>query len=161
MPVATAAGYVSSAGTNSEDDVGDTVRLSAEKASAIRRWAAASGCRLCVHFGSTASGSGGVDGDVDVALDFECLPDPQRRLQIIGELQDLCAPRQADVIFLHADTDPVVRFEIFRTGRPLHEAHPNLFVEETVHALALYEDALPFRRALRKQLKAPGLGASR
>ncbi|MGH7541287.1 MAG: nucleotidyltransferase domain-containing protein [Gemmatimonadota bacterium] len=140
--------------------VDQTRALPAETEWAIGRWAADAGCRLCVLFGSTASGRGGVEGDVDLALAFDPLPEPRRRLAIIGELQDLSSPRRADVVFLHRDTDPVLRFEIFRGGRPLHEARPGLFVNETVRALALYEDALPFRRALRRSLGARGSGRS-
>jgi hypothetical protein len=94
-----------------------------------------------------------VKDDVDLALHFEELPDATRRLQIIGELQDTCGSDDVDVAFLHLHTDPVLRFEIFRTGRPLYEARPGLFIDETVRALMLYQDALPFRRALRSRLR--------
>lgn len=121
----------------------------------IAAWAERAGCLLCVLFGSRANGGPVVRGDVDLALRFEELMDPPRRLRIIGELQDACGPHEVDVVFLHGNTDPVLRFEIFRTGRPLHEARPGLFIEETVRALMLYEDALPFRRALRARLQQP------
>lgn len=138
--------------------------LPEETERALRRWASGAGCRLCVLFGSTATGSGGVEGDVDLALSFDAVPEPRRRLAMLGELQDLCAPRRPDVVFLHTETNPVLRFEVFRTGRPLHEGHPGLFIDETVRALALYEDALPFRRALRKNVAAakpaPSIGHS-
>lgn len=134
--------------------------LTEETEEALRRWAADAGCRLCVLFGSSAAGTGVVEGDVDLAVWFDPLPEPRRRLAMIGELQDLCGPRRADVVFLHRDTDPVLRFEVFRTGRPLHEERPGLFVDETVRALALYEDSLPFRRALRRMVRAGGRGPS-
>jgi predicted nucleotidyltransferase len=121
----------------------------------LAEWASARGCRLLVHFGSSASGDSASARDVDLALDLPELPDPRRRLRIIGELQDICPNRPVDVVFLGLETDPVLRFEIFRTGRPIHESCPGLFVEETVRAIALYEDALPFRRALRKRLMSP------
>lgn len=115
---------------------------------------------MCVLFGSTATGAGAVEGDVDLAVWFEPLPEPRRRLAMIGELQELCGSRPVDVVFLHRDTDPVLRFEVFRTGRPLHEDRAGRFVDETVRALALYEDALPFRRALRRVVRAGGRGTS-
>lgn len=130
----------------------DPRRLAAGTEEALENWAARSGCRLCVLFGSAASGEPSVSGDVDLALSFPSLPGAERRLAMIGELQDLCGGRRLDLVFLHPGTDPVLRFEIFRTGRPLHEARPGLFVEEAVRALALYEDALPFRRLLRERL---------
>ena len=57
-------------------------------------------------------------------------------------------PRRIDVVFLRPDLDPVLRFEIFRSGRLLHEAEEGLMVRERVRALKEYQDALPFRRLL-------------
>lgn len=119
----------------------------------LRAWAKSSGCRLCVLFGSRAGGAPGVKGDVDVAVQFPALPGPERRLEMIGEVQDLCGASMADLVFLHVRTDPVLRFEIFRTGIPIYEAEPGTFVEQKVRALMLYEDALPFRRMLRERLR--------
>lgn len=116
-------------------------------------WAETSGCRLCVLFGSRASGTPSVKGDVDVAVQFADLPAPERRLEMVGEMQDLCGASMADLVFLHVRTDPVLRFEIFRTGIPVYEAEPGAFVNEKVRALMLYEDALPFRRMLRERLR--------
>ena len=118
---------------------------------ALAGWAKGAGCRLLVLFGSASDGEAAAPPrDVDLAVDFPNGITADRRLAVIGELQDLCAPQPVDVVFLHRDTDPVLRFEVFRRGQPLYEARPGLFVEETVRALALYEDALPFRRALRR-----------
>lgn len=88
-------------------------------ASRIAAWVEQARCLLCVLFGSRARGGSIVKGDVDLALHFAKLPDPARRLQIIGELQDTCGSDDVDVAFLHLRTDPVLRFEVFRTGRPL------------------------------------------
>jgi hypothetical protein len=38
----------------------------------------------------------------------------------------------ADVVFLHAGTDPVLRSEIIRSGRVLHEPRPRIMVQERV-----------------------------
>lgn len=119
----------------------------------LSNWARDSGCRLAVLFGSAADPAVSAPRDVDVALEFEALPDPERRLALIGELHEVVHPRSADVVFLHRDTSPVLLFEIFRSGRALFESEPDLFVKGAVRALALYEDALPFRRALRKSLR--------
>lgn len=118
-------------------------------------WADRSGCRLLVLFGSAADGAAR-PGDVDLAVAFPSLPDPERRLAVVGELQDLCGPTAVDVVFLHPETDPVLRFEVFRRGEALYEARPGLFVDEVVRALALYEDALPFRRALQRSFAGDG-----
>lgn len=126
---------------------------------ALRRWAVgAPGCRLLVLFGSRATERAAEGADLDLALLFETLPPPDRRLEIIGELQELAGDRRVDVVFLRPETDPVLRFEIFRDGLPLYERRPGVFVEERVRAAMLYHDALPFRRALRRRL-AMGTGA--
>ena len=118
---------------------------------ALAGWAEGAGCRLLVVFGSAADReSPAPPRDVDLAVDFPDRLSADRRLAVIGELQDLCSPRPVDVVFLHRDTNPVLRFEVFRRGDPVFEARSGLFVEEMVRALGLYEDALPFRRALRR-----------
>ncbi|MEX2529347.1 MAG: nucleotidyltransferase domain-containing protein [Gemmatimonadota bacterium] len=124
--------------------------LSTATRDALADWAAEAACLLVVLFGSMAKDGGTQrhDGDVDLALWFPHLPGPEERLKIMGRLQDLVGARRVDVIFLHRDTSPVLRFEIFRGGAPLYESRPGLFTEQVVRALALYEDAIPFRRAL-------------
>lgn len=119
----------------------------------LRAWARSAGCRLCVLFGSRAGGGPVVEGDVDLAVWFSPLPSPERRLGIIGEIQDAAGAMPVDLLFLHPGIDPVVRFEIFRGGEPLFEERPGLFVDEKVRALMLYEDALPFRRARRERVR--------
>lgn len=121
--------------------------------SPIADWARErTGCRLVVLFGSEPRGRTREGSDVDLAVLFDPLPEPRDRLRIIGELQDLASPRAADVVFLRPETDPVLRFEIFRDGECLYEAEEGLFIDERVRAVMLHEDALPFRRALRERL---------
>lgn len=122
--------------------------LTAETSAALASWARATGLRLLVVFGSASEGTAQAGSDVDIAVDLLPLPSPTRRLEMIGQVQDACGPRRADVVFLTRDTSPVLRFEVFRTGRPLHEDRPGRFVEEVVRALSLYHDALPLRRRL-------------
>lgn len=119
----------------------------------LAAWAEASGSRLCVLFGSRAGAKAPSSSDVDVAIQFPTLPPPERRLELIGEVQDICGSAMADLVFLHVRTDPVLRFEIFRSGRAVYEAEKGIFIDEKVRALMLYEDALPFRRMLRERLR--------
>jgi predicted nucleotidyltransferase len=126
--------------------------LSREAAEELAGWATRNRCRLMVLFGSAGRGRTGRLSDLDIAIDLDPVPIPERRLRMIGEIQELCGDRTADVVFLHRGTDPVLRFEVFRTGRALHEASPGAFVSEAVRALAIYEDALPFRRRLRERV---------
>lgn len=131
--------------------------LPVEMRTALRSWAERSACHLLVLYGSSAVGAGPAwKGDVDLALSFPALPAPERRLSLIGQLQDIVDPREVDVVFLHPGTDPVLRFEIFRGGVPLYEAREGRFVDEVVRALSLYEDAIPFRKALEARLATGG-----
>lgn len=128
-----------------------------ERNAAIERWARERpDCRLVVVFGSEVEGSTGPRSDLDLALLLDPLPGPEERLRIIGQLQDLAGTRIADVVFLHRDTNPVLRFEIFRNGTCVYESEPDLFLGERVRAVMLHEDARPFRRALRERLATSG-----
>ena len=87
-----------------------------------------------------------------VVPSFSEVPPPDERLEVIRELQALVDPLRVDVVFLRRDLDPVLRFEIFRSGQPLYEAEEGLMVRERVRALREYQDALPFRRLLMDHL---------
>jgi len=57
-----------------------------------------------------------------------------------------------DIVFLQRDTDPVLRFEIFRTGHLVYERTESRIVAERVMALKLFADDLPLRRMRRDTL---------
>lgn len=115
----------------------------------LRAWALERQARLLVVFGSAAAPEGrGQPRDLDVAVEFSEMPPPDERLQVVRELQALVDPLRVDLVFLRRDLDPVLRFEIFRSGQPLYEAEEGLMVHERVRALKEYQDALPFRRLL-------------
>ena len=95
----------------------------------------------------------GPASDLDIAVEFPELPPPEDRLEVIRELQALVDPQSVDVVFLHGELDPVLRFEIFRSGQLLYEAEDGLMVRERVRALKEYQDALPFRRLLTENLE--------
>lgn len=115
----------------------------------LRAWARGRQARLLVVFGSAAAPEGrGSPGDLDIAVEFSEVPHPDERLEVVRELQALVDPLRVDVVFLRRGLDPVLRFEIFRSGQPIHEAEEGLMVRERVRALMEYQDALPFRRLL-------------
>jgi predicted nucleotidyltransferase len=126
--------------------------LTQRQREALAAWGRAVDCRLLVVFGSAATPGTKRVGDIDLALSFPELPSPERRLAMVGELQDLCGGRRVDLVFLRTETDPVLRFEVFRGGQPIYESGPGIFIDETVRAIAFYDDALPFRRALQEGL---------
>ncbi len=116
-------------------------------------WARERKAHLLVVFGSAATPEGqGPPRDMDIAVEFSEVPPPDERLEVIRELQALVDPLRVDVVFLRRDLDPVLRFEIFRSGQPLYEAEEGLMVRERVRALREYQDALPFRRLLMDHL---------
>ena len=135
-----------------KDSMNRETALSNTVVTALREWAKTAPCKLLIVFGSSARQQTHPRSDVDIGVMFDELPPPERRLSMIGEIQDRCGRARADVVFLRSATDPVLRFEIFRSGIPIHEESPGLFLAETVRALALYEDALPFRRLLSRRL---------
>lgn len=121
----------------------------------LARWAGEEpACPLLVLFGSETTGRTWSESDLDLALLCDPLPSPRGRLRMIGQLQERCGDRRADVVFLCPDTDPVLRFEVFRAGELLYEASPGRFVEERVRAMMLFYDARQFRRALEKRIEA-------
>ena len=125
---------------------------------ALCSWASRSGALLCVLFGSRAGDKTQVKGDLDVAVQFANLPTPERRLALLGELQDAFGEVEVDLVFLRGATDPVLRSEIFRTGRCVFEKVPGLLIEEKVRALMLLEDTVPLRRLRRERLRRIGAG---
>ena len=118
----------------------------------VQEVAETSGADLCVLFGSRVGDSVSARSDIDLALRFGSMPSPERRLQIIGQFQAAAGSVPVDVVFLHRNTDPVLRFEIFRSGQLVFERTAGHMVEERVRALMLYEDALPLRRLRRESL---------
>lgn len=130
--------------------------LPADLRADLQRWARTSGCRLLVVFGSAATGRARQRSDLDLALWFDPVPDAGSRLRLLGRLEDACGGRTVDAVFLRPETDPVLRFEIFRDGAPVYEREPGLFVRERVRAVMLHEDARPFRRALAERMGAGG-----
>ena len=114
--------------------------------------ARALGAQLCVLFGSRATGTATDGSDVDIAIRINPLPGPSERLATISRLQDAVGHEPVDVVFLHSDTDSVVRFEALQRGVPVYEAESGLFVAERVRALFAFEDSLPFRRLRRDRL---------
>jgi predicted nucleotidyltransferase len=118
----------------------------------LREVAETSGSELCVLFGSRGRSSGTARSDVDLALSYRVMPSPEQRLQIIGLFQAAAGHVPVDVVFLHRDTDPVLRFEIFRSGQTVFEESPGVMVEARVRAFMSYEDALPLRRLRRESL---------
>jgi predicted nucleotidyltransferase len=87
------------------------------------------GWRLVVQFGSSV-GSPDTARDVDLAV----LPAREAELAERGRwlvaLETLFAPCKVDLLVLDETVSPLARFEVFRAGRCLYEAEPDLFSRE-------------------------------
>ena len=60
----------------------------------------------------------------------------------------------ASLVLLTPTTDPVLGWEIARDGKLLYERHSGLWMGERARLWHLYNDALPFRRALAESLRS-------
>lgn len=119
---------------------------------ALREWCRGQPVRLCVLFGSQATGKTHPASDVDVAVW------PERPLSSslkLGWLQALEALLDKDVtlVLVSPDLDPVLGFEIVRDGRLVFESEPGLWLRRRAQLWHAYNDSLPFRRAARQQLR--------
>jgi predicted nucleotidyltransferase len=103
--------------------------------------------RVCVLFGSRATGRARAESDYDLAVRPTARPAAWQRVAWQAELEALL---DADVslVVLSADTEPVLGWEIARTGQLLYEAQPGAWLQERARLWHAYNDALPFRRAL-------------
>ncbi len=106
--------------------------------------------RLLVLFGSVARAGDG--RDIDLAVLPAAMPSLLEQGRWQADLEQVVAPRPADLLLLSADTSPVTRFEVFRAGRCLFEAEPGLFDAERDRAFFLYADSEWFRRQQRVHL---------
>ena len=118
----------------------------------LRDWCAMRPVKLCVLFGSQATGRARADSDVDLAIWADEAPDFRTRMRWLGELVDLTG-REVSLVFVTADTNPVLGWEIVRNGLPVFEREPGLWRHHWVQRWHVYNDALPFRRAQAEALR--------
>ena len=115
-------------------------------------WCRTQPIRLCVLFGSQATGQARLNSDVDLAVwSFEPLSTPIR-LRWLRELETLLT-REVSLILVSADLDPVLGFEIARDGHLIFEREPGLWAHHRAQLWHAYHDSLPFRRAARQRLR--------
>jgi predicted nucleotidyltransferase len=118
----------------------------------LKAWCRTHPVRLCVLFGSQATGRARPDSDVDLAVWPEEPWQPLTKLAWIGELEDLLM-RPVGLVIVTPDLDPVLGFEIVRDGRLVFEREEGLWPVQAARLWHLYNDSLPFRRAAREQLR--------
>ena len=128
-----------------EKDVSATI-------TAVHDWCQTRPIRLCVLFGSQATGRTHRASDVDLAVWPSESSDSQTKLGWLVELQDLL-DKDVSLALVSPDLDPVLGMEIVRNGRVIFNTDSNLWAKERARLWHAYNDSLPFRRAARSQLR--------
>lgn len=105
-------------------------------------------------FGSHARGTARSSSDVDVAVLFAAGLDPverfERRLDLIGELEDLVS-RRVDVVDMES-IDCVLAHQVLKYGALLFDRNPRRRIAVEVRHRREYLDGLPHREAYLKAL---------
>ena len=118
----------------------------------VSDWCVQRPIRLCVLFGSQATGRPHAHSDVDLAVWPNEPLEFRTELRWIGELSDL-VDNEVNLVMVTPRLNPVLGFEIMRDGQVVFEAEPDLWALEAARLWHLYNDSLPFRRAMREQLR--------
>jgi predicted nucleotidyltransferase len=118
----------------------------------IADWCQEHPVRLCVLFGSQATGQTHPRSDVDVAIwPAESLA-TATRLRWVSDLEILLE-REVSMVVVSADLDPVLGMEIVRHGQLIYEREPELWLHHRAQLWHAYNDSLPFLRAARQRLR--------
>lgn len=118
----------------------------------IADWCGKRPVKLCVLFGSQATGRQRPDSDVDLAVWPAEMPSAQIKLAWLRELETLL-DKPVSLALVSADLDPVLGFEIVRNGRLIYEQQLELWFKHRSQLWFAYTDSLPFRQAAQKQLQ--------
>lgn len=114
-------------------------------------WCQAQPIRLCVLFGSQATGKARPDSDIDLALWPDVVPNAHSKMHWLQELQTRL-DKPVNLVLVSPDLDPVLGFEIVRDGRLLFERESHLWLKARAQLWHAYNDSLPFRRLAQRQL---------
>jgi predicted nucleotidyltransferase len=110
------------------------------------------GIDLVVGFGSAFAGCGDAQSDVDIAVRVTPGRKIPRQLDLVADLAKVFGDR-VDVAVLNGLGSETLRREIFRDGKPLYQAHPDLFCEEASLAIRRYADTAWLRERSRQAIK--------
>lgn len=117
----------------------------------LRTWCQSHHVRVCVLFGSQATGQADAHSDVDLAIWPSGPPSTQTRLRWLRELEEMLG-KAVSLVVVSADLEPVLGMEIVRHGQLIYEREPELWAHQRLQLWHAYNDSLPFRRAARQQL---------
>lgn len=120
--------------------------------SKLTGWCQSNAIRLCILFGSQATGRTHAMSDVDLALWPSQPPEPRQKLRWIVELQRLL-DREVSLVIVSPRLDPVLGMEIVRHGQVIMQATSDIWQKERAKLWYAYNDSLPFRRAALEELQ--------
>jgi len=97
---------------------------------------------FCLLFGSSVTGKVHQNSDIDLAIFSAKNGLLQKKLQLIGELEDTI-DATVDLTILHADISPLLLHEIMTKGKLLYNSNPEIYIDKQIYAIKLYDD-VPF-----------------
>lgn len=118
----------------------------------VQIWCQNQPIRLCVLFGSQATGKTYPQSDVDLAVWLTESSISAQKLQWVVVLERIL-DKDVSLVIVSPDLDPVLCFEIVKNGRLLYQQEPEIWMQERSRLWYAYNDSLPFRRAAYKQLQ--------
>jgi len=118
----------------------------------VRSFCEKNNIELLVLFGSHASGKIRPESDIDLAVK---LREGTRgsKLELIYQLDDIFNGKDIDLVVLTADTEPLLLYEIYLSGKVLYETCPGIFDSGRLRAWKLYIDTESLRAMQKKYLK--------
>jgi predicted nucleotidyltransferase len=122
-----------------------------ESSNLLKTWCHEKPVRLCVLFGSQATGQATEKSDIDLAVWPAESPSSPDRLRWVRELETMLN-RNVSLVLVSADLDPVLGVEICRHGCLIYEREPELWFHHRLQLWHAFNDSLPFLRAARQQL---------
>ena len=118
----------------------------------VRSFCEKNNIELLILFGSHASGEVRPESDIDLAVTL-IKGSRASKLELIYQLDDIFYGKDIDLVVLTADTEPLLLYEIFFSGKVLYERCPGIFDAGRLRAWKLYIDTERLRAMQKKYLK--------
>ena len=117
----------------------------------LPEWCQQQSVRLCVLFGSQATGQASECSDIDLAIWPAESLSTSVRSRWVRELETMLG-QAVSLVIVSADLNPVLGMEIYRHGRLIYERKPELWFHHRLQLWHVYNDSLPFLWAARQRL---------